>query len=193
MDDVTAERIEAAHERALEAAEALDPSAGDTEAEKMLAEAMVRLRSEIPGRDGSPDWLGHTREYRSRAQEIHNSIRGDAPSIQRLKGRLRQHYIRLLPQMIESRELAAALERSEESPVPIDGEFFDDIGVYVTERGRASTSDSEAQILAIVATKLLELIDPSTLSPLGRQSLGLTLDQTVCQQVERLKAALDPA
>lgn len=193
MDDVTRERIESAHERALEVAESIDPAAGDTEAEKALAEAMIQLRAEIPGRDGAPDWLGHTREYRSRAQEIHNSIRGDAPSVQRLKGRLRQHYIRLLPQMIESHELAAALERSEESPLPLDGEFFDDLGVYVSEKGRRSTSDAEAQVLVIVAARLLELVDPSTLSRVGAHSLTLTLDQTVVQQVSRLREAVKPA
>ena len=95
--------------------------------------------------------------------------------------------------MIESHELAAALERSEESPLPLDGEFFDDLGVYVSEKGRRSTSDAEAQVLVIVAARLLELVDPSTLSRVGAHSLSLTLDQTVVKQVARLREAVKPA
>lgn len=180
------EQTEELFQLAQRIAENLDPTAGDTETEKILASVMIDLRASIVNGAGLPDWFGQTREYRWRAQFIHSLIEGDETAVSRLKGRLRQHYLRILNGRVDKKELAAAMERAERSPLPLDSNFFDDIGVYIREYGRHSSNSEEAHTLALVAGKLLGMIDTSKVDFHHVATLRMTLEQTVEDTVKRL-------
>lgn len=190
MDATQTKTTEERFDRALAIAEELDPNAKDTTREKELAAAMVDLRASITGDDGQPDWLGLTHEFRSMAQAIHTSIPGDARAIKRLKGRLRQHYLKLLPEHAEKEELTDALEHAEDQALPLDGDFFDDLGVFVSERGRPSKDAMEAHLLVLVADKLLSMVDTATIDGAAATSLRMTTEQSLAPRVDRLLRAL---
>lgn len=181
---------ESLFQRAQDLAEELDPTAGDTQAEKQLAEAMVDLRASITNAEGRPDWLGQTQEFRWRAQVVHSLVQGDGTALSRLKNRLRQHYARIVRDRMEDQDLDSAIERIDAQPLPMDGDFFEDLGVYVEERGRKSATSSEAHVLALVAGKLLSLIDPGSVTRGSANTLDMTLDQVVVNQAERLREAI---
>lgn len=190
MEATPTERTEELYERALELAESLDPTAGDVEAERRLAETLVDLRASIRGRDGKPDWLGQTQEYRWRAQVVYTGVNTDKENLQRLKGRLRQHYLRIVPNKMEQAELAEALERAEDSPVALDGSFLDNLGTYIADYGTRSVDGTEAQVLVLLAGKLLNLIDPRAIDDAHIPTFRLTLEQVVVENARRLLEAV---
>ena len=190
MEATPTDRTEEIYERALALAEALDPTAGDVEAERKLAETLVDLRASIRGSDGKPDWFGQTQEYRWRAQVVYTGVNTDKENLQRLKGRLRQHYLRIVPNKMEQAELAEALERAEDSPVALDGSFLDNLGTYIADYGTRSVDGTEAQVLALLAGKLLNLIDPRAIDDAHIPTFRLTLEQVVVENARRLQEAV---
>lgn len=190
MEVTATDHTEEIYERALALAEALDPTAGDVEAERKLAETLVDLRASIRGSDGKPDWFGQTQEYRWRAQVVYTGVNTDKENLQRLKGRLRQHYLRIVPDKMEQAELVEALKRAEDSPVSVDGSFLDNLGTYIADYGTRSVDGTEAQVLALLAGKLLNLIDPEAIDDAHIPAFRLTLEQVVIENARRLQEAV---
>lgn len=190
MEVTATDHTEEIYERALALAEALDPTAGDVEAERKLAETLVDLRASIRGSDGKPDWFGQTQEYRWRAQVVYTGVNTDKENLQRLKGRLRQHYLRIVPDKMEQAELVEALKRAEDSPVALDGSFLDNLGTYIADYGTRSVDGTEAQVLVLLAGKLLNLIDPRAIDDAHIPTFRLTLEQVVVENARRLQEAV---
>lgn len=190
MEVTATDHTEEIYERALALAEALDPTAGDVEAERKLAETLVDLRASIRGSDGKPDWFGQTQEYRWRAQVVYTGVNTDKENLQRLKGRLRQHYLRIVPNKMEQAELVEALKRAEDSPVALDGSFLDNLGTYIADYGTRSVDGTEAQVLVLLAGKLLNLIDPRAIDDAHIPTFRLTLEQVVVENARRLQEAV---
>ncbi|PXY20867.1 hypothetical protein [Prauserella muralis] len=176
--------LDDAFDRALDLAEHLE--VGSTDAEKRLAEALVDVRQAIRTDDGTPDWLGLTHEYRWRAQTIYSAVPAGAGEMTRLKSRLRQHNLRIVRERTRESELTEALARAENAPIPLDGEFYDNIAVYVRENGRKCVNGNEAQVLILVAGRLLALLDPDAVAGPERSTVAMALEQVVAEPARQL-------
>lgn len=140
-------------ERAITLASRLDPRTASADDEIALAEALIDVRSHVLTRFGTPDWHARTSDAKSMAAEIYSAVKTDEDSLRKLKRRMRYHIYRIVP------------DRMAEDPIE-DGNdvfyaesFYDDLGIFIKNLGRRSTTDTEAAQLALAAGKLMDLID----------------------------------
>lgn len=127
-------------------------------AERELAEAIIAIRGHITTRSGGTDWLGATGEAKGRASEVYAAIPMDADNLRRLKGRIRQHFMTILADRDRS------IPAGDANDVFLVERFFDDLGVFLGEYSRRSSSSIEAMQLALAATRLLNLIDTGSVT-----------------------------
>jgi hypothetical protein len=145
-DDLTRAR-----DHAVDLASRLDLNTSDVHDERALAAAIIDVRSHIRTRRGDVDWYARSGETRSISSEIYSAIHASTEEVDKLKRRLRQHFIAILQECVPS-------GNSEENVFTPDS-FYDDLGVFITDMGRPSETSTEAVQLSAAAERLLDLID----------------------------------
>lgn len=151
-----------ARDRAVRLAGRLDPTVSTADDERDLAEAMIDVRAHLRTKNGQVDWHARSGEAKSFATEVYSAIDAPAEEINKLKGRLRQHFLTILKRRVP---VDAVLEDHENTFIPDN--FYDDLGVFISEQGRSSANDTEALQLAVAAGRLLELVDIETVRASG--------------------------
>lgn len=153
--------LDRARDRAVDLATRLNPRTASVDDERELAEAMVDVRSHLRTRRGAVDWHARTGAAKSLSSEIYSAIDASPEDLTKLKGRMRQHFMRIL----ETR--APVVHDEDEEDTFTADSFYDDLGIFISHLGRKSATETEAVQLTIAAGKLLGLIDEQTILEAG--------------------------
>lgn len=168
MTDST--ELSKALDHAIDLAGRLDPRTATVDEERELAEALLDVRSHLRTKRGEVDWHARTGEAKSMSREVYSAIHASPDELDKLKGRLRQHFLKLLPQRMPA---GVVLDEREDAFIPDN--FYDDLGIFINDLGRRSESDTEVIQLAIGAGQLLGLIDEEPMKDAGPVALASVL------------------